>query len=198
MRMMPKVIVAGLATAFLAGGAVAADRAIHTMNVALPDGSVAQVHYVGDQQPQVAIVPVAVRRVPVAMIDPFADMDRMFAAMQAQSDAMLRQASMMARMPATAGGQLQHADMRNLPAGTVSYSYVSTTSSNGCTQTVETSSDGSSDQPKVIRTSAGKCDGAKAMPAVADGTAAPAKVTKAVDTKPVAKPADKALDPNTI
>lgn len=196
MRLMSKVLLSGLATAALAGTAVAAEHAVHVMNVAMPDGSVAKVRYVGDTPPQVRIVPVAVRAVPmmpVAMIDPsFAAMDRMMATMDAQTDAMMRQAAMLSQMPAM-NAPLQQAAMQKLPAGTVSYSYVSTTSSNGCTQTVRTTSDGSSDQPQVIRTSAGKCDGAKVSPAVADGVA-PVKPVKAVETKPVAKP----IDPDTI
>lgn len=195
MRMMSKAIVAGLATVVLAGSAVAAERAIHTMNVALPDGSIAKVRYVGEQPPQVRIVPVAVMQpMPIAMIDPsFAAFDRMFAAMDAQRDAMLRQASMMARMPAPTQGQLQHAAQTNIPGGTMSYSYVSTTSSGGCTQTVRMTSDGSGQQPQVIRTSAGKCDGAKAIPAVASPVA-PAKPVIASETRPAPKP----IDPNTI
>jgi hypothetical protein len=194
MRLMSKVLLGGLATAALAGTAVAAEHAVHVMNVAMPDGSIAKVRYVGDTPPVVRVVPVrAVPVMPVAMIDPgFAAMDRMMAAMDAHADAMMRQAAMMAAMPAT-GAPLQHADMQKLPAGTVSYSYVSTTSSNGCTQTVRTTSDGSGGQPQVIRTSAGTCDGAKVSPAVAD-SAAPAKTIKAVETKPAAKP----IDPNTI
>ena len=194
MRLMSKVLLGGLATAALAGTAVAAEHVVHVMNVAMPDGSIAKVRYVGDTPPVVRVVPVrAVPVMPVAMIDPgFAAMDRMVAAMDAHADAMMRQAAMMAAMPAT-GAPLQHADMQKLPAGTVSYSYVSTTSSNGCTQTVRTTSDGSGGQPQVIRTSAGTCDGAKVSPAVAD-SAAPAKTIKAVETKPAAKP----IDPNTI
>ena len=192
MRLMSKVLLGGLATAALAGTAVAAEH-VHVMNVAMPDGAIAKVRYVGDTPPVVRFVPVrAVPVMPVAMIDPsFAAMDRMMAAMDAQADAMMRHAAMMAAMPATAT-PLQHAAMQKLPAGTVSYSYVSTTSSNGCTQTVRMTSDGSV-QPQVIRTSAGTCDGAKVSPAVADG-APPAKTIKAVATKPAAKP----IDPNTI
>ena len=195
MRPMSKVLIGGLATAALAGTAVAADHAVHVMNVAMPDGSVAKVRYVGDTPPQIRFVPVqAVSMVPVAMVDPsFAAMDHMFAEMDAQADAMMRQAAMLSQQAPATGAPLQQADMKKLPAGTVSYSYVSTTSSNGCTQTIRMTSDGSAQQPKVIRTSAGQCDNAKAMPAVADG-AAPATTTKAVDTKT----ADKPVDPNTI
>lgn len=196
MRLMSNVLISGLAIAALAGTAVAAEHEVHVMNVAMPDGSVAKVRYLDDTPPQVRIVPVSVRTVPmmpVAMIGPdFAAMDRMMAAMNAHADAMMRQAAMLSQMPAT-GAPLQQAAMHKLPAGTVSYSYVSTTSANGCTQTVRTTSDGSSDQPQVIRTSSGKCDGAKASPAVADGDA-PARVVKAVETKPAPKP----IDPDTI
>jgi hypothetical protein len=193
MRLMSKVLLGGLATVALAGTAVAAEH-VHVMNVAMPNGAIAKVRYVGDTPPVVRFVPVrAVPAMPVAMIDPsFAAMDRMMAAMDAHADAMMRHAAMMAAAPATAA-PLQHADMQKLPAGTVSYSYVSTTSSNGCTQTVRMTSDGSADQPQVIRTSAGTCDGAKVSPAVAD-SATPAKTIKAVATKPAAKP----VDPNTI
>jgi hypothetical protein len=197
MRLMSKVVLGGLATAALAGTAVAAEH-VHTMNVALPDGSVARVHYVGDTAPQVRLVPVAMPVVPVAMIDPsFAAMDRMMAAMDAQADAMMRQAAMLQQMPATPATPMQHADLQKLPGGgTISYSYVSTTSANGCTQTVRMTSDGASaDQPKVIRTSAGRCDKASMQPAVSDARAAPAKPVPAVATK--TKTADP-VDPNSI
>lgn len=195
MRLMSKVLVGGVATIALAGTAVAADHAVHVMNVAMPDGSLAKVRYIGDTPPQIRFVPVseALPIVPVAMVDPsFAAMDHLFAEMDAQANAMMRQAAMLSQMPAT-NAPLQQTDMQKLPAGAVSYSYVSTTSSNGCTQTIRMTSDGSSQQPKVIRTSAGQCDSAKAMPAVANG-AAPATNAKAVDNKS----ADEPIDPNTI
>jgi len=195
MRLMSKVLLGGLATAALAGTAVAAEHAVHVMNVAMPDGSIAKVRYVGDTPPVVRFVPVRVAPVmPVAMIDPgFAAMDRMMAAMNAHADAMMRQAALLSQTPAV-NAPLRHADMQRVPAGAVSYSYVSTTSSNGCTQTVRMTSDGSADQPQVIRTSAGRCDGAKMSPAVANGVA-PAKTVKAVETKPAAK---QPIDPSTI
>ncbi|MGN6377179.1 MAG: hypothetical protein ACTHMG_16715 [Sphingomonas sp.] len=186
---MSKAIVAGVATMALAGTAMAADHAIqtHVMNVALPDGSVAKVHYVGDQAPRIAVVPVAAM-VPVAMVDPFAGFERMFAAMDAQADAMMRHAAMVSQMPA-ANAQLNQAAIKKLPAGTVSYSYVSTTSSNGCTQTVRMTSTGGDQQPQVIRTSAGKCDAAaKPMQAVATDQQKPMPVT-AAEVRAPAKPA---------
>ena len=195
MRLMSKVLLAGLGCAALAGTAVAADNAVHVLNVAMPDGGVARIHYIGDTAPQVRFVPVAMPVVPVAMIDPsFAAIDRMMAAMDTQADAMMRQAAMLQQMPTT---PMQHADLQKLPGGgTISYSYVSTTTANGCTQTVRMTSDGgSADQPKVIRTSAGQYDQASMQPAVSDARAAPAKPVPAVATK--TKTADP-VDPNAI
>lgn len=198
MRLMSKVLLAGLGCAALAGTSVAADNAVHVMNVAMPDGGVARIHYVGDTAPQVRFVPVAMPVVPVAMIDPsFAAIDRMMAAMDAQADAMMRQAAMLQQMPTAPATPMQHADLQKLPGGgTISYSYVSTTTANGCTQTVRMTSDGgSADQPKVIRTSAGQCDKASMQPAVSDARAAPAKAVPAVVTK--TNTADP-VDPNAI
>lgn len=68
----------------------------------------------------------------------------------------------------------------NLPAGSYSYTMVSsTTSANGCTQTVQWRSDGSAKEPLVTKTSAGDCSAvqknAPAIPAAAPASrAAPA------------------------
>jgi hypothetical protein len=122
------------------------------MNVALPDGSVAQIEYAGDVAPKVSVAPAAA--VPIAFADPFAEFDRMAAYMEAQHQAMMQQAA--AR--AAPGAPDQVTVVGNLPAGT-HFTYVSsTTDANGCTQTVQYSSDGSSAQPRVTRTSAGSCD----------------------------------------
>jgi hypothetical protein len=158
MRLARTTILAGGAALLLAGTAAAAAEKLHTMNVALPDGSVAQIEYTGDVAPKVAVAPA--EAVPVAYVDPFAELDRMAAYMEAQHQAMMQQVAAMEQAAARAGsgtpGQLTV--VGDLPAGT-HFTYVSsTTDANGCTQTVQYSSDGSSAQPKVTRTSAGSCD----------------------------------------
>lgn len=81
MRLMSKIALAGAAACALAGTAYAADRSLHRMNVALPDGSVAHVVYAGDVAPRLEVVPVD-RMIPVALLDsPFAGVDQMFAEM---------------------------------------------------------------------------------------------------------------------
>ena len=176
MRLISKAILASLGTVALAGSAYAAERSFHTMKVAAPDGTMVQVRYTGDRQPDISFVPVqatAVPVMPVAIADPmfadFADMDRLFASLDAQMASMMRMASTMPAMPTTADGKPDLAALRSMPAGTVSYSYYSSsTGPNGCTRTVQMSSTGEGQQPRVIRTSAGDCTpGAAKSPAAA-------------------------------
>jgi hypothetical protein len=149
MRFARTTILAGGAALLLAGTAAAAAEKLHTMNVALPDGSVAQIHYSGDVAPQVSVQPVDA--VPVAYVDPFAEFEQLAAYMEAQQQAMMQQVAAMQQAAAQGGTAA-------LPAG-VHYTYVSSTmDANGCTQTVQYSSDGSGAQPQVTRTSAGACD----------------------------------------
>lgn len=179
MRLILKTTLAALGLTALATGAIAADRAIHVMHVALPDGSVEQIRYVGDHPPVVRLVPVRMMAMP--MFQPTA-FDRMFAAMDAQAGAMMQRAAMLANAAQQSGTMPDQASLAKLPAGTVQYSYVSTTSANGCTQTVRMTSDGGNHQPKVIRTSAGQCDSATMQPATAAGAkpaVRPAVVTNA-------------------
>mgnify|MGYP001557517343 CR=1 FL=1 len=155
MRFARTTILAGGAALLLAGTAAYAAEKLHTMNVSLPDGSVAQIEYTGDVAPKVAVQPADA--VPIAFVDPFADLDRMAAYMEAQHQAMMQQVAEMERTAAEGGSAAPGVVTvsGNLPAGT-HFTYVSsTTDANGCTQTVEYSSDGSSQQPKVTRTSAG-------------------------------------------
>jgi len=166
MRFARTTILAGGAALLVAGTAAAAAGKLHTMNVALPDGSVAQIEYSGDVAPSVAAQPVDA--VPVAYLDPFAELDQMAAYIEAQHQAMMQQVAAIEQ--AAAGGSGAPGPLTavgNVPAG-VHYTYVSsTTDAHGCTQTIEYSSDGESQQPKVTRTSAGSCDSAKSDAPVA-------------------------------
>lgn len=175
MRKISKLVLAGLGLAALSGG-VAAAQEMHVMNVSLPDGSVAQVHYIGEQPPQVTLVPVRRVALPIAVADPvdmqLASFDRIFAEMDRQMDAMMQQARLFASQPAAApgGAKLDTAAMR---PGMVRYSYVSTSTGNGtCTQSVQYISDGSGAEPKVVSQSSGDCS---AMNRPVEKTSAPAK-----------------------
>ncbi|WP_147276178.1 hypothetical protein [Sphingomonas aracearum] len=193
---MTKLILGGGAMVSLAGGALAADKAgVHTAEIPLGNGQVATVRYVGDVPPKIRIVPVERVAVSVALVDPgFATFDRMVAEMNARRDAMLRQVAAMAAQAPAAGAS--RVSLRQLPAGTVSYSFVSTTGADGCTRTVRTSYTAGQPQPQVIRQQSAGCRATDRAPtpAAAPGTSAPAKVT------PVAAPvaAKKPFDPRTI
>jgi hypothetical protein len=182
---MPKLrtaLLAGAGTLLFAGVATAATAKFHTMSVDLPDGSVAQIQYVGDVAPKVSVVPVAAED--AAYADPFAAMDadfaRVSAMMEQQQEDMMRQVALMQRDAATSGQPGQFVVTGNLPAGTsYHYTMVSTSGGNGtCTQSVEWRSDGSGKQPQVMRTSSGDCgavksgEGDKPVP-----VSAPQKVT---------------------
>lgn len=158
MRLTRTTILAGAAALLAAGTAAAAAETLHTMNVSLPDGSVAQIEYAGEVAPTVSVAPATA--VPIALVDPFAEFERMAAYMEAQHQAMMRQAAAMeqAAAHAAAGAPGQVTVVGNLPAGTHFTYLSSTTDANGCTQTVEYRSDGDGTQPEVTRTSAGSCD----------------------------------------
>lgn len=158
MRLARTTILAGGAALLLAGTTAYAADKLHTLNVSLPDGAIAQIEYSGEVAPKVSVVPAEV--VPIALADPFAEFERMAAYMEAQHRAMMRQVAAMEQAAARAapGASGQMTLVGDLPAGT-HFTYVSsTTDANGCTQTVEYRSDGGSAQPRVTRTSAGSCD----------------------------------------
>jgi hypothetical protein len=162
---MPKLraaAIAGAATLLFAGAAAAATAQLHTMQVDLPDGSVAQITYAGDVAPKVAVEPVDVQA--AAYVDPFAAMEREMALMEQRHAEMMRQVAAMQQQAAASGQAGQVLATGNMPAGT-SYSYTMVSTSNGdgaCTQTVEWRSDGSGKAPQVTRASSGDCGAAKA------------------------------------
>ncbi len=135
MRFKRTLFLAGAATLLAAGTAAAAADKLKTMDVALPDGSVAHIEYAGEVAPKVTVVP-AWRQGWTAH-DPFAALDRIAYEMRARHQAM------MGRMRALHDAAMKQA--RN---------------ANGCTRTVQYSSDGSGAEPKVTRASSGNCEGA--------------------------------------
>jgi hypothetical protein len=179
---------------------------VHILLVALPDGSMQQVRYTGDVAPWA---------VPVAAVDlmsadpmlaafgsdsPFAMMDRISAEMDARMAGLMQQA---ATMQAMTPDQLRQAAIRQGgPAGTTSFTMISTSGGNGqtCSRSVRTVSTGDGKAPQVIRTSSGDCGSAVnrpqgLTPAAAPAAKATAPVTPAVlpAKVPAARP-----DPDTI
>lgn len=197
MRLVRTAIIAGIASAAIAGAALAARDEGRMMLVALPDGSVQHVPYHGDAAPRVVLLPVAAPA-PASLFEaafgagsPFAEMERISAAMDAQADAMMRQAAaMQTQAPAAPGRGIVMTNAQGEPVGLMHYSYVSTTTSaDGCTRTVSYSSDGANTagEPKVIRTSSGDC-GTAAAPAARPNPVTPTKAEAAPKPAPKVTP----------
>lgn len=159
---------AGVAALALAGTAFAATSKSpaskdHVMSVALPDGSVAHVEYVGDVAPKVTIQPRTFADfgwAPMSMPS-FAGFDRMIEQMNRQSEAMMRQAQEMQHQPAGGLASKYIASYGNMPSGATSTTIVSY--SNGgqtCTRTTEAVSQGVGKPPKVTSSVTGDCDAA--------------------------------------
>lgn len=186
MRMPPrKYLIGGAALALLgAGVAQAATAKLHTMKIDAPDGSVVQVQYAGDVAPKVEVLPVDAVSIPAAMpvmADPFAEMERVSAVMDAQMQAMMQRAAAMQQQAAASGKATEIAPgftvVGDMP-GNAQFSYVSTTTdANGCTRTVSYSSDGSGAAPKMAKAASDGCDAVKqndaAIPARAEQPAQP-------------------------
>jgi hypothetical protein len=185
MRTLRTAILAGIATLGVAGAAVAASHATHSLAVDLPDGSVARIDYSGDVAPKVTIEPALHPLLTAAPFDAvaFAPFDRVFADLERQQQALLQQARTLPLRPGGAG--LNLAALGALPPGTVSYSFVSTSDgSHVCSRSWQVSAPAAGQAPKVVEASSGDCAGDRAGPpravaAHAAGPVAPLPVSAA-------------------
>lgn len=204
------LILAGVAVALAATAVTAAERANqHVLTVLLPDGSVEHVRYIGDVAPHIVVRPAATMAAPTSLFDaafgagsPFAEMDRLSAAMEQQSAAMMRQVSAMAAAQPARPGAPQMVMMANAPAG-ATYRYVSTTTVNGktCTTSVQSVSQGAGKAPQLLRQVSGDCSTAVQrptgpVPAVAPAT--PTPPAKLVPTSAPAAPKPPMVAPDSI
>lgn len=173
MKPLGKLLLAATATVAVAGfaGLAAAEiKNAHMLTVRLPDGSLERIQYAGDQPPKVSVETTPVMMIaPVDMVSvspiaqmfgpasPFADLQRISAAMDRQAAAMLQQVEMTPMSPMGANGPIL-ADLNRLPAGVQGFSMVSTSSGNGmCMHSVEYRSMGPGQAPKVLTRTSGNC-----------------------------------------
>lgn len=178
MRMLSKTYLFGAAALALLGAGVAeaATARLHTMNVDAPDASVVQVRYTGDVAPRVEIVPaadMAVAAIP-PMADPFAEIERISAMMDAQMRAMMQHAALVQGQAAQlqqhalasgdAAGVPGFTAVGDMPQGMHVTYYTSSTDANGCTRSVSYSSDGSGAQPRMTQAASDGCDAAVGAP----------------------------------
>lgn len=195
MRMISKLLIANAGAIVFAGGALAAGDNVRVLRVVMPDGSVQHVRYVGNAAPRIIVVPVERVAMPISPIDvhfvqQIQMLDRMVADMDRRMDIMHRQAAALqaharAQMPA-GKEQVRVASTGAMPAGTVRYSFVS--SSNGgrsCSHSVQISSAGANQPAKVVEQSFGDCQTAGKQPvAGSQRRVRPAEVRSDVPKKP--------------
>lgn len=154
--------IAAVAVAGFSGWAHARSAQLHTLTVRLPGGGVEQIEYIGNTPPQVSVsTSPAVTAVP-ALFGPdslFAQMDRISAAMDRQAAALFRETAALAGDSnlMTGPNLFTRTDLADMPAGSQSYTVVSTASPGGvCEQSVQITATGNG-PPQVVRHTAGRC-----------------------------------------
>jgi hypothetical protein len=137
----------------------------HVLTVQLPDGSVEQIRYSGAVAPQVALSPLGAFG-PATAADagsPFAMLERMSARMDREMADMMLDAPVMPLPPLAGPGAIQPVDLGKLPAGGESYSFVSTVNGGkACTRSVQITSRGPNQPPRVVSRTSGDCGGQSA------------------------------------
>ena len=162
MRKLRTAVLIGIAALAVTGVGLAAGRDTHMMMVILPDGSVTQIKYKGDVAPTVTFVPTS-HVTPVGLFDlsdsaPFAAFDQIAAEMDRQTGAMFREAGALSAVPPLDSGKLDLAAFSKLPRGTIHYRFVSTSNGSGtCDRSIEVTSWGPDQKPKVVSSSSGDC-----------------------------------------
>jgi hypothetical protein len=161
MRTFRTALLAGVGALMLSGAlsGAAAGQDTHVMTVRLPGGEVERIRYSGDVPPQVVVTDGAMPfdvGWPAAFFgpdSPFAEMNRISAAMDRQMTAMLRNADAFA-----ANTGLSETEAGKLPPGAESYSFVSSMSGNGvCARSVQITSRGEGQKPQVLSRTYGDC-----------------------------------------
>jgi hypothetical protein len=166
---MRNLLFGGIAALGIGLAGAAAAQTTNVMAVPLPSGGVAEIHYAGNVPPRVVFSETPApfgAWMPVASVfgpgSPFAMFERISAEMDRRAAAMLRYADWVATQARS--GQLTEAAWRPLPAGSQSYSFVSTTSGvstmsgNGvCTRSLQITATGDGSPPRVVSHSAGDC-----------------------------------------
>jgi len=164
-RMLRTALVAGAAVIAAAGfvGAAAAASNFHVLTVRLPDGSLEQIRYLGDQPPEVSLggAPLPLASPAVSLFGPdavFADLDRISADMDRRAAAMLKEARRMEADALASPDPLLNVDFGNAPPGARAYSVVSTMSGGHvCTRSVQYSWSSDGKAPRIVTRTSGDC-----------------------------------------
>ena len=174
---------AAVAAIGFCGAALAQSPQAHTLTLALPGGGVEQILYTGSVAPQVYVsdapAPAFVALPSVfGAASPFAELERISAAMDREAAQMLREAAAVSAAPG--GAPIDVAALANLPAGSREYSFISTMNGNGvCSRSVEITAEGNGAPPRVVTHSSGNCTAAAMPGAPALGTPVPTQLPTA-------------------
>lgn len=164
MRTLRTAFVAAAAVIAAAGfvGAAAAASNFHVLTVRLPDGSLEQIRYLGDQPPEVSLgqAPLPLASSVFGLIGPdpvFADLDRISADMDRRAAAMLEEARRLETHAFAGSEPLLNVDFGNAP-GARAFSMVSTLSGGHvCTLSVQYSWSSNGKPPRVVTRTSGDC-----------------------------------------
>lgn len=149
-------LLAGIAALAVAGTALAGNLPGKVITVNLPDDLTARVKYpkvtVEPHSPELSAAWSHYTWVPFTMLDRVsADLDR-------QVDAMVRRVHVLDALPADDVALTDWAKDQALPAGSARYSYVAISNGNGfCMRSVEITSAGANQKPKIISSQSGEC-----------------------------------------
>ncbi|MGE6739163.1 hypothetical protein ACQKGC_02675 [Allorhizobium pseudoryzae] len=189
MRSLRTLLMIGAGIVTVTAGSAFAREMMHDMTVRLPDGSVEQIRYVGDTPPTIRLDNPA-QRVLLPVTDdlfsggPFADLERISAAMDRQAAEMMQVFDRVA--PPVAAPGLLNVDIGRLPPGVQGYSVYSVTSGGKtCSQAIRYMSDGHG-TPKLEQASSGSCE--TLAPQAAPRTVRLAPVTPAAPAAPAPVP----------
>jgi hypothetical protein len=165
MRVVPVVLIAGVAAIAVAGVAVAQVITVHEVTVHLPNGGVEEIHYFGARAPQ-AFVSRDIAGYPIggpdaAYVDsPFTQLQWISAEMDRDAAAMLQRADLLEEEALQGPEGLTQISSETLPAGTRGISYVTTVTSQGvCVRSMQFTSTGGGKKPQVLTRTSGQCGG---------------------------------------
>lgn len=144
-----------LAASGLAGGLSKA----HVLTVRLPDGSIEQVRYLGDQPPLISFDEEPTLPFEWFGADSaFAVLDRMSAEMDRETAAILNEAAGLRDSALLPSGSLTPIDLGKLPPGARGFSVISTLSGGHvCTRSFEYSASPDGGRPRIVTRTSGDC-----------------------------------------
>jgi len=187
--------VAAVAAIGICGAALAQSPQIHTMTVTLPGGGIEEIQYTGAVAPRVVVssAPAPIFAAMPSIFEsgsPFAEFERISAAMDRQADQMLREAAALQ----AGAAQPNLTAVSAMPAGSRAYSFVSEMNGNNvCSRSMVITSEGNGAAPHVVTHTSGNCSAVAApgfqTPAQLPAAPAPANgprmiMTNATGTQP--------------